>query len=106
MATKISYTSRLVNSLNSSFIGLEGKERDLYDRFITSIREFSSEQKVLIDNKNDKEKGYMTFGKYSGKSINDVYKLDKPYIKWLSKNNKYLNEDSKSIVFDLCNGSL
>ena len=43
----------------------------------------------------------MNFGKYKGKKLEEIFKLDKTYIKCLQKNNKYLNAVNKEIVEEL-----
>ncbi len=51
--------------------------------------------------KKDLSSDTITFGKYKNKKLEDIYKLDKTYIMWLQKNNKYLNETNKQIVDEL-----
>jgi uncharacterized protein (DUF3820 family) len=45
----------------------------------------------------------MTFGKFRGKQIREVFKLDPQYVSWLQKNNMYLSDANKIIVDELLN---
>ena len=42
--------------------------------------------------------GTMNFGKYKGKKLVDIAKLDADYIKWLAKNNKYLTSSNQELL--------
>ena len=40
----------------------------------------------------------MNFGKYRGKKLEDIAKIDAEYIKWLAKNNKYLTATNQELL--------
>jgi len=69
--------------------------------YLDLISEFSLEYGEKKKQEEEATKGLMNFGKYKGKKIIDIYKLDKTYIKWLGKNDKYLNCVNKEIVEEL-----
>ena len=89
---KQSYTDQLKTFL-------EGKKCP--QSYLDLISEFSLEYGEKRKQEQEASKGIMNFGKYKGKKLEDIYKLDKTYIMWLGKNNKYLNASNKQIVEEL-----
>lgn len=72
------------------------KHKALEDDFMR----FCREQKDTVRPKFEKPKkdhNVLTWGKYKGKNITDVYKLDDKYIKWLSQN-PYTSSEQKDII--------
>lgn len=86
---KQSYTEQLKNFL-------EGKKCP--QKYLELISEFSLDYGEKKKQEQKETKGIMTFGKFKGKRIEDIYKLDKNYVKWLGKNDKYLSTANKEIV--------
>lgn len=89
---KQSYTDQLKTFL-------EGKKCP--QSYLDLISEFSLEYGEKRKQEQEATKGLMNFGKYKGKKLEEIFKLDKTYIKWLQKNNKYLNAVNKEIVEEL-----
>ena len=87
-----SYTQRLMEHL---------EENKVSKKTLSLIKEFSSAESLKIQEKRESNKGIMNFGKYKGKRLEEVFKLDKQYVEWLNKNNNYLNSDNKEIVAQL-----
>lgn len=87
-----SYTARMVDFLT---------EKKVTKKTLDLIREFSMAEASKREVEREATKGIMNFGKYKGKKLTDIFKLDKPYLMWLQKNNKYLNSDNKEIVEEL-----
>jgi hypothetical protein len=87
-----SYTARLIDFLEENKV--EQKTLDL-------IKEFASAESEKIELNKDKTVGIMNFGKFKGKKITEIFKLDPQYVKWMQKNNKYLSDDNKAIVDEL-----
>jgi uncharacterized protein (DUF3820 family) len=86
---KKSYTSRLIERLESLHTPIAT---------INAIKDFAIEAydaKVL---KEITEAGTINFGKYKGKKLEDIAKLDMPYMKWLAKNNKYLTATNQELL--------
>jgi len=48
----------------------------------------------------EETKDVLSWGKYKGKKVGDVFKLDPSYITWLSKNNNYLRPSQKEAVVE------
>ena len=99
MATekKESYTQKLINQLNYKFESDE-KHKAVYEDIIFEIKSFAQDQRALFEAKETVDEGLMSFGKYKDKKIEDIYKIDRSYVKWLQKNNKYLSTKGKEIV--------
>ena len=89
---KQSYTDQLKTFLES---------KKCPQSYLDLISEFSLEYGEKRKKEQEATKGIMNFGKYKGKKLEEIYKLDKTYIKWLQKNNKYMNATNKQIVDDL-----
>ena len=87
-----SYTQQLKDHLESN---------KCPKKYIDLVSTFALEYSTKIDEQKKTTEGIITFGKYKGKKFEDVYTLDKPYIKWMMKNNKYLSSANKQIVEDL-----
>ena len=86
---KQSYTEQLKNFL-------EGKKCP--SKYLELISDFSLDYMEKKQKEQEETKGIMNFGKYKGKKLEEIYKLDKNYIKWLGKNNQFLNQSNKEIV--------
>ena len=89
---KQSYTEQLKNFL-------EGKKCP--QKYLDLISDFSLEYGEKRKQEQEASKGIMNFGKYKNKKLEEIYKLDKTYIKWLQKNNQFLNQSNKEIVEEL-----
>ena len=87
-----SYTQRLMEHL---------EENKVSKKTLSLIKEFSSAESLKIQEQRESNKGIMNFGKYKGKRLEEVFKLDKQYVEWLNKNNQYFNSDNKEIVAQL-----
>ena len=48
-------------------------------------------------------KGIVTFGKFRGKQLKQIYEIEPTYIKWLKKNSQFLSEQNREIVDELLN---
>ena len=86
---KKSYTARLIEKL------------EVYNTPIATINLVKDFAKEAYDEKQKKEAenaGIMNFGKYKGKKLEDIAKLDMPYMKWLAKNNKYLTATNQELL--------
>ena len=88
---KESYTDRLIQHL---------KECGETEFTIKRIKDFSKTEGLKFQLKNEKEKENFTWGKYKGKTIKDVFKLDESYCEWALRSN-YLSVDKKLIISDL-----
>ncbi len=86
---KKSYTSRLIERLQT--INTPVATINAIKDF--AIAEYDAKQKKEADNA-----GTMNFGKYKGKKLVDISKLDKPYMQWLSKNCKYLTLTNQELL--------
>ena len=87
-----SYTQQLKNHLT---------EQKCPKKYIDMISTFALEYSTKMEAEKKTTEGIITFGKYKGKRFEDVFTLDKPYINWMMKNNKYLSSTNKQIVEDL-----
>jgi uncharacterized protein (DUF3820 family) len=70
-------------------------------KYVDLISVFALEYSTKMEEQKKEMIGIMNFGKYKGKKIKDIIELDKPYVMWLQKNQKYLNDDNKQIVEEL-----
>ena len=89
---KPSYTEQLKTFLES---------KKCPQKYLDLIGDFSLEYGEKKKQEEEATRGIMNFGKYKGKKLEDIYKLDKTYVKWLGKNDKFLNSVNKQIVEDL-----
>jgi hypothetical protein len=87
-----SYTARLIDVL---------QENKCPTKYLDLIKKFAADESEKREQETQATKGVMTFGKFRGKKIEDVYKLDPQYIKWLKKNETYLSSANKVIVDEL-----
>lgn len=87
-----SYTTRLIEFL---------EEHKTNKKTIDLIKEFALEETERKKEQQEATKGIMTWGKFKGKRIEDVFKLDPQYIKWCIKNSQYLNEHQKELMNEL-----
>ena len=92
MPRKLSYSQRMIAHLEKNDVGFEA---------IEAAKEFARFEAILIKAEREASRGLMTFGKYAGKKLHDIHKLDAKYIKWLDKNRKYLNSENREIVDEL-----
>ena len=86
---KKSYTARLIERLESlnTPIATINAIKDF------AIEAYDKKQKQEVENA-----GRISFGKYKGKKLEDIAKLDMPYMKWLAKNNKYLTATNQELL--------
>ena len=89
---KPSYTQQLKDHLT---------EKKVPKKYIDMISVFALEYSTRREEQKKADEGIITFGKYKGKKFEDVFTLDKPYIMWMQRNNKYLSDANKQIVDDL-----
>ena len=88
---KESYTDRLIQHL---------KECGETEFTIKRIKDFSKTEAVKLKKEEEVGKQDFTWGKYKGKTIKDVFKLDESYCEWALRSN-YLSVDKKQIISDL-----
>jgi len=70
----------------------------LYDgKLDLTIRAFFVDRHVA---RPKKDPNIISFGKYKDKRVDDVYKLDPKYIKWLSQSS-YITDSQKEIITKL-----
>jgi uncharacterized protein (DUF3820 family) len=86
---KKSYTSRLIERLEANNTPIAT---------INLIKDFAVEAYDEKQKKEAENVGIMNFGKYKGKKLADIAKLDAEYIKWLAKNNKYLTSMNQELL--------
>ncbi len=86
---KKSYTARLIERLESLHTPIAT---------INAIKDFAIEAHDAKVQKETAEAGTINFGKYKGKKLEDIAKLDMPYMKWLAKNNKYLTATNQELL--------
>ena len=87
-----SYTQRMLDVL---------EENKCPKKYLDLIKEFAADESEKRENEKEATKGVMTFGKFRGKQIREVFKLDPQYVSWLQKNNMYLSSANKVIVDEL-----
>ena len=90
-----SYTQQLKEHLES---------KKVPKKYIDLISIFALEYTTRREAEKEATKGIINFGKYRTKRFEDIYKLDKPYIMWMHKNNQYLSDANKEIVEELLKG--
>lgn len=93
-----SFTDRLVKHLYSKRKTIKVDDK-VFNEIIQMLNDF--DQSDRENRKKSAEPGIMTFGKFKGKHIKDIYKLDPNYCMWLAKNNKYLSQENQSILTTL-----
>jgi uncharacterized protein (DUF3820 family) len=86
---KKSYTYRLIERLQLLNPPIET---------INAIKDFAQNEYDLKQKREAESAGIMSFGKYKGKKLIDIAKLDKQYILWLAKNNKYLTASNQKLL--------
>ena len=89
-----SYTTRLKEFL---------QENKVSKKTLDLISTFAKEESEKLEEKREATIGLMTWGKFKGKKIEDVYKLDPQYINWCLKNSQYLSESQKELMNSLVN---
>jgi uncharacterized protein (DUF3820 family) len=86
---KKSYTARLIDKL------------EIYNTPISTInliKEFAKDEYDAKQQRELESAGTMNFGKFKGKKLVDIAKLDKQYISWLAKNCKYLTASNQELL--------
>jgi uncharacterized protein (DUF3820 family) len=86
---KKSYTARLIERLQTLNTPVAT---------INAIKEFAIESYDERQKEESANAGTINFGKYKGKKLEDIAKLDIPYMKWLAKNNKYLTATNQELL--------
>ena len=89
-----SYTSRMIDFLT---------ENKVNKKTIDLIKQFASDEAEKRNEEKEATKDIMTWGKFKGKRIEDVFKLDPQYIGWCIKNSQYLTEHQKELMNSLIN---
>ena len=89
-----SYTTRLKEFL---------QENKVSKKTLDLISTFAKEESEKLEEKREATIGLMTWGKFKGKKIEDVYKLDPQYINWCLKNSQYLSDSQKELMNSLVN---
>jgi uncharacterized protein (DUF3820 family) len=89
---KKSYTQRLVD-----YLELKGTPVAT----INFIKDFAIEQYAERKKHEEDTTGFKSFGKYKGKKLQDVAKLDYSYLLWLAKNDEYLSGSNRELVTSL-----
>jgi hypothetical protein len=91
--TQISFGERLI---------LELKKNDCSEKAINTVRAFEKKDWQDKAKFRAKNSGVLSFGKYKGKNIRDVYKLDPGYCAWMhEKSQKFLSQDIKDVLIEL-----
>jgi uncharacterized protein (DUF3820 family) len=80
-----SYTDRLIDYVQNS-----GVSSDIVSASIALIRSFrqqvADEYKIKqTEKKTETDPRRMTYGKYNGRTIDEIAVFDKPYLVWISK---------------------
>jgi hypothetical protein len=79
-----SYTDRLIAYIESS-----GVSSDIVNSSVALIRSFrhqvAEDYKAKQPEKKDSNPRLMNYGKYKGRTIDDVAVFDKPYLVWISR---------------------
>jgi uncharacterized protein (DUF3820 family) len=83
MAGNASYVEQLISFIKE---GSEHLSPGIEDRIRMFAIRKSDEKKTMAN------LGQLSFGKYSGKTIDEIASFDAGYIKWLAKNDKYCPE--------------
>ena len=96
--TFVSFGDRLINHLRSRQETLK-ISNDSFADLAMAIMSF--EQADRDKRKANRKPGEMGWGKYRGKLLADVYKLDPKYCLWLTKNCEYLSAENKDILTHL-----
>lgn len=93
-----SFGDRLINHLRSQQETLNISNDSFADLALTI---YSFEQAERDSRKVNRKPGEMSWGKFKGKQLTDIYKLDPKYCLWLSKNCEYLSAENKDILTHL-----
>lgn len=91
-----SYTQRLIDYL---------EEKKCPKKTLDLVKEFALEETERREKEREATKGIMSFGKFKGKQLKQIFEIEPTYIKWLSKNEKYLSEENREIVKELLSQS-
>ncbi len=61
-----------------------GSLSDIFTQDLEDMAQFSQDERIETMNINDAENMKINFGKYRGKTIEQIYKEDEGYVKWLA----------------------
>jgi hypothetical protein len=61
---------------------------EVFTQDIEDMQEFLQQEKLETMTPTDAANAKVTFGKYKGKTLREIYKVEKTYINWLSQNAK------------------
>lgn len=61
---------------------------DIFTQDMEDMTQFEEEERVETMSLNDAKNIKVTFGKYSGKTLGEIYKNDKGYINWLAEKSR------------------
>jgi hypothetical protein len=86
---KKSYTGRLIERLQTLNTPVAT---------INAIKDFAIAEYDAKQQRQAETAGTMNFGKYKGKKLEDIATIDMPYMKWLSKNCKYLTVTNQELL--------
>ena len=86
---KKSYTGRLIEKLEAYNTPIAT---------INLIKDFAIKEYDAKQQREAETAGIISFGKYKGKKLVDIAKLDMPYMQWLAKNNKYLTASNQELL--------
>lgn len=90
---KSSYSDRLIEAL---------KAQQCPEQYIEVVKTFVVAERKVKDQYMEANRGIISFGKYKGKNVNDVFKLDKSYCQWMmNKQSSFLRADLKEILTEL-----
>jgi hypothetical protein len=82
-AKQPSYTQRLIESL---------KAKDVPDATLDAIRAFAKSESAVLEAKNAEVSTCYRWGKYRGKTFENIYLIDKSYMEWSLSNKQYLRQ--------------
>jgi len=91
-----SYTQRLKEFL---------EENKCPKKYLDLISQFAKAEAEKREQEREEGKAIMSWGKFKGKRIEDVYKLDPQYINWCLKNSQYLSPPQKDLMEHLVSQS-
>jgi len=89
------YTERLIDYVKEHCKSLLPKDMTAVS---DAIMTFSFEQQNAKKEYTEEELSTISWGKYKGKKIEDIVKLDRKYILWLKKNESYLKKGQLELV--------
>jgi hypothetical protein len=93
----LTYTQKLIEELNIEYKNADVNQKNIITSMIGSIKRFAEDQRKIINDEKEKQKGLFTWGKFKGKKIDAVFKIDQKYCEWALKSS-YLREDQKEYI--------